>query len=186
MVGIALHPPPSRWIPIHRGSLSDVIVLRGELEANGIPADVPEVTIGIMDPFVRGGNVFVYELRVPERDVARALSVIERWKPLELQVAERLEHGPIDDGGTMPADAEGNELVHLRVRIRRMWWSSITAFFSPYCLALAPGYYRCPARSALSSRERWMTFGALVLALALTVPLIGILVSTFAAFLAPP
>lgn len=173
------------WIAIHRGSLSNVLVLRGELEANGIACDVPAATVGIVDPFVRGGNVLEYELCVLVQDAARAREAIEPRTPMELQPAEHGKHGSVPGFDEPVGSRVGDELAPLRLRIRRMWWSTITVFFAPYCLALAPGYFRDSSRSGLSASERWLTLAALALALALTVPLLWFLADTSITLFAP-
>lgn len=165
MVEAVLERPRSRWVPVEYGPLPRLLVLRGELEANAIPADIPDESIGIWDPFIRGGNIFEYELRVPASCAATARELVAAWKPELCGAAERGEFGAAADaeGERAPPDSD---LARLQRRARIMWWSVLTGLFAPLCLVLAPGYLAHPLRGALTRRERWMSASAIAFAVA--------------------
>jgi hypothetical protein len=66
----------SRWVTIHVCEYGEALVLRGELEANGIPVDVPGESMIRSDLFMRGGNGFALEVRVPDTAEADARALL--------------------------------------------------------------------------------------------------------------
>lgn len=66
----------SRWVTIRVCEYAEALVLRGELEANGIPVDVPGESMLRSDLFLRGGNGFALEVRVPETAEADARALL--------------------------------------------------------------------------------------------------------------
>lgn len=66
----------SRWVTIRVCDYGEALVLRGELEANGIPVDVPGESMIRSDLFMRGGNGFALEVRVPDTAEAAARELL--------------------------------------------------------------------------------------------------------------
>jgi hypothetical protein len=62
------------WVPAFIGSISDVLVLRETVAANGIPCLAPDVEH--MDTATQGGNVFAVRLLVAPDRMEDALRVI--------------------------------------------------------------------------------------------------------------
>ncbi len=84
-------PAPS-WIPVAHGTLADLAVLRGLLDANRIPTDVPMSALGeATGLFSSGGGRF--DLCVPDACERRARALLGTWPKENLDVAERMEHG---------------------------------------------------------------------------------------------
>lgn len=86
--------PPPRWVPVAYGSLADLSVLRGLLDANRIPTDIPSSTVAVMTVFSPGLGGSPLTLCVPDTCERRALALLECWPREHRDVAERMEHGP--------------------------------------------------------------------------------------------
>lgn len=156
---------PSRWVTVESGSLARLLVLQAELDANGIPTLVPELNIGIVDPFLRGGGTgFEYQLQVPASAAERARALLAAWDPKELALAEHAVHGADDD----EAAPQESGLAELRQAARRMRWCVANFWFAPYGLWLAFGYWLDPRRAALCASERRANLTATVLLVAFT------------------
>lgn len=156
---------PSRWITVETGSIARLIVLQAELEANDIPTLVPELNIGIVDPFIRGGGTgFDYELRVPAPAAERARALLANWDPKALAREESAVHGAIE---TEEARQDSG-LAELRHVARRMRWCVVNFWFVPYGLWLAFGYWLDPRRAQLSAGERRANLTATLLLVAFT------------------
>jgi hypothetical protein len=66
-----------RWVTLDVGSPGLMMVLQAELEAHGIPTFVPSLMMKVTDPaVVGGGNVFDWELQVPQSRLAEARELL--------------------------------------------------------------------------------------------------------------
>ncbi|MBC8327567.1 MAG: DUF2007 domain-containing protein [Planctomycetes bacterium] len=60
------------WVPLFRGSLSEVLVVRCRLEAEGFPVLVRDEVMKVVDPFITGMQPLLVELMVRREDAAEA------------------------------------------------------------------------------------------------------------------
>lgn len=156
----------SHWVPLERGTLPRLLVLRGELEANDIPVDIPEASLGAINPFWRGrGNSFDYELRVPAPCAVAARSLIGVWERDVLESEELRVHG-VTGALASQQDSGLRDLHRLSIRMR---WCSLHVVTAPFGLWLALRYARDPARRRLPRRERWFDRAAIAVACVITI-----------------
>jgi len=163
------------WVTVRYGSLAEVGVLRAVLEANGIPTNVPEETLGTMDPFMRGrGTVFDYTLQVPAPCVGEARPLLEAEEPgVEPAYSEEVGPREVDSPGE-PSSARA-EPGELGARLRRARWASLYGLTAPYTLWVVLGAIWHASYWQRSPRERALDAGALVLATLETAALLALI-----------
>lgn len=114
------------WTTVFSGPMSEVLILQGLLESNGIPTFIPDHNMKVIDPFVTGANALTVHLQVPRDQVFEARRLLA-WRP-------ESEEPPVD-----PVADSGVDLERLGVRIR---WASLMVWSVPYSLWLAGRYFR--------------------------------------------
>jgi hypothetical protein len=152
---IAEEPDP--WTTVFTGPMSEVLVIQGLLESNGIPIHVLDGNLSVIDPFLKGSNAFDVQIQTPESFAKEAREIVG-WRPSGSETdAER------PDPAVSRAEKIGN-------RIR---WASITMVTAPYALCLAPSYFRAIRDLRIKPRNHLWTMAALVFSAALTMILIS-------------
>jgi len=64
------------WVPIYRGTLSQVLVLRCRLEAAGVPVFLKDEVMKVLDPVITGGSALAIDLLVPAEQEGEARSCL--------------------------------------------------------------------------------------------------------------
>jgi hypothetical protein len=149
---------PEPWTTVFTGSMSEVLIKQGLLESNGIPTNIPDLNIKVIDPFVTGANALSVKLQTPE-SLAEEAEEILAWRPDPVADAEPRR------------DPKLERLEKLGTRIR---WGSITVVTAPYALLLAPEYLWSVRRLRERPRNHGWTIAAIVFAGAITLAIVGI------------
>lgn len=119
---------PLELVTVYSGPVWRVLLLEGRLEAEGIPALVPDRIIKTIDPFITGANALELRLQVPSRHLAAARAVIAEDAPEPRAIPE-----------TDPDALRAREVAALGRRIR---WAAWFGFTSPFALSYALRYFR--------------------------------------------
>lgn len=134
----------SRWVTIRVCEYAEALVLRGELEANGIPVDVPGESMLRSDLFLRGGNGFALEVRVPESAVDAARELLAPFDDAETRaLAGGDERAPVAEP---PSDPSARSVAE-RVR-----WGSTSWWLAPW--AFVAGVRHGPGANASPAEKR--------------------------------
>lgn len=144
----------SRWVTIDVCEYGEALVLRGELEANGIPVDLPGEVMIRSDMFMRGGNAFTLEVRVPDSAVEAALALLAPFERDEAQ--ERRATAEFTGEATQElASQQARELDVDRsasAASTRVRWGSTTWWLAPW--ALVAGVRQGPGANASAAQKR--------------------------------
>ena len=125
--------------------MSEAIVCQGLLESNGVPTQILNQHLKIIDPFITGGEAFRVELQTPSESAERAREILA-WRPPRLT----------DDEDHVEPEQERVERIGQRIR-----WASITMLTAPYALWLAPGYVLDASRLGRRPRNYGWTLAAI-------------------------
>jgi hypothetical protein len=134
---------------VFSGPMSEVLILQGLLESNGIPTFIPDENMKVIDPFATGANALTVHLQVP-RDQALEAKRLLAWRP---EPSER----PVER-----AAESGAELERLGTRIR---WASLMVWSVPYSLCLSWRYFRGVRRLGRKPASHFWTVASLAFGL---------------------
>jgi hypothetical protein len=145
-----------RWKCVFTGGYGPSLLIQAELEANDIPAFVPDQNLKTWDPYVVGGNIFDRSVFVPVRASGWAREILAG--PTEDERAEAAasfeESAAV---GPMPAEAQMPEEGRIAALARWIQWSTPFVLASPWALCLSCVYLsrvhktgRRPARHGLT------------------------------------
>ena len=143
----------SRWVTIDVCEYGKALVLRGELEANGIPVDLPGEVMIRSDMFMRGGNAFTLEVRVPETAVEAARALLAPFTREESVVRADEAEVATETELERPANA-------MSARVR---WGSTAWWLAPW--ALLAGVRHGPGANASPEDRRDHVYALVVASL---------------------
>ena len=135
---------PPRWTTVFSGSMTEVLVCQGLLESNGVPAQILDQHLKIIDPFITGSDAFNVHLQVTENRAAEAREI--------------LDYRPPPDGEAVPRDPAAERVRQLSLRIR---WASIVSLTAPFALWLAWPYFAAVRDLGRRPPEHGWTIAAL-------------------------
>ena len=166
----------SRWVTIDVCEYGEALVLRGELEANGIPVDLPGEVMIRSDMFMRGGNAFTLEVRVPEPAVEAARALLAPFARDEA-VERRATAEFTGDATQALALEQAREIDFDRSASTRVRWGSTTWWLAPW--ALIAGVRRGPGANASPAERRDHVYALIVASLSTVsaVVLVALMVS---------
>lgn len=161
----------SRWVTIDVCEYGEALVLRGELEANGIPVDLPGEVMIRSDMFMRGGNAFTLEVRVPDTAVEAALTLLAPFARDE--AAERRATAEFTGDAEQALASEPSREIEFdrseSSASTRVRWGSTAWWLAPW--ALVAGVRQGPGAHASATQKRDHVY-ALVVASLSTVSLV--------------
>jgi hypothetical protein len=181
-----------RLVTVHAGSLWEVELLAGLLDAEGIATFLPDHLTKRVDPFITGANPLTSRLQVREEDAERATAILssERSRLAEdagagLGDEEDEVGGPAGTPSYGPGEIQGDdaeemtpdeELRYLATRTR--WWSLIScavAFLTlPFALLYFITYLRACKEYGRRAPGHGFTIATMLIVLAAAVALLGI------------
>lgn len=166
-----------RLVTIHVGSLWEVELVAGRLEAEGIPTFLPDHLTKRVDPFITGANPLQARLQVREADAARATALLEdeRRRVAEERAARGDASGRDEDAGEADVDelTPEEELQLLATRTR--WWILASVALGFLVLPMAIFVFVLYLRACRAYRETAPMHG-LTVAMVLIATVVGALV----------
>lgn len=123
------------WTTIFMGPPAEAEVLRGELEARGIPVFIPDDALRTIDPFMVGGLlIFDRAVQVPDSAAVRVRECL-RASDNESEMREGEQELPADFFEGEPKNGDEAELSAEVVKLsRRILWCSILPIGAPFIL----------------------------------------------------
>ena len=143
----------TQMVTVHTGPIWEVQLLQGRLEADGIPAYIPDAGIKQLQPFLTGAGAFAVRLQVPLVAAQQSVVLVKEY------IAATRGRRPEDDEAHAD-DPDAVRLARLTKLGTRVRWAAVATVTAPIAIVLGIRYLLGARRSAVRPPGHGLTVAA--------------------------
>ncbi len=147
---------------VHAGPLYETQLYQGLLEAENIPAHVPDANLRVLDPYYVGGAPLISELRVPREYVSEARALVEAYRQ---DGAKALAQMPEFQHDVEASTSDAAQQERLETLARRTRWLSLFWIIAPLAIFMGLRYWVISRRESCKSESHALTLASIALAM---------------------